>query len=52
MVRSKFNIFRSDSCQVWRKKGEALKLNNLNPTAKHSEGVMTSKEDFQKSGTT
>ena len=37
--KSKFNIFGSNGRRrVWRKKGEALKLKNLNATVKHSGG--------------
>lgn len=36
---SKFNVFGSDGrIRVWRKKNEALKLKNLNPTVKHGGG--------------
>lgn len=36
---SKFNIFGSDGrIKVWRKKKEALKMKNLNPTVKHGGG--------------
>jgi DDE superfamily endonuclease len=36
---SKFNIFGSDGrIRCWRKKNEALKMKNLNPTVKHNGG--------------